>query len=170
MATASWEEKEKRIKERHPDALDVSWSRAMQVDPDLFARIVGDVVKSTASGARPGKRPSLEPNDAFAAYSKLAGQDFSDKDFHSSFRALTHGHSIRAVSRKTSLAPSYIFKLLNDKATPSYETMAKIASAFKKDPSYFLEYRVGFVLSTIDTFLCDSPETASAWFLKMKGK
>jgi hypothetical protein len=46
--------------------------------------------------------------------------------------------------------------------------MEAIAAAYKKDPAFFLEYRIAFVLLHIDQFLQASPETATAWYVKMK--
>jgi transcriptional regulator with XRE-family HTH domain len=62
-----------------------------------------------------------------------------------------------------------VHRLLNGTVQPSLETMEKIAKAFRKDPSYFVEYRVAFVLISIDKYLSDSPETATVWYHKMKG-
>jgi hypothetical protein len=44
--------------------------------------------------------------------------------------------------------------------------MEQIAKAYKKHPSYFLEYRIAKTLVVIDSLLHDSPETATAWYLK----
>lgn len=168
MAGLKWEDKEKRIREKHPEALDVSWDKVLQGDPDFFAQVIGDVVKSGAPSNGPGKRPSLDDKQAFAIYSRLAGEDFASGDFFDAFEALVAGRSVRSVANKTGLASSFIFKLLKRQTNPSFETMEKIAAGFKKDPSYFLEYRIGYVLSTIEAFLTDSPETASGWFLEVK--
>lgn len=170
MASIPWVEKEKRIREEHPEALDVTWDSVMRGDSDLFARIIGDVVKSSSGGSRPGKRPTLSRDDAFEKFNQLTGQDFSEYDFYTTFNIMCGKRSVRAIASKTGLGKSYVFKLMRQEAYPSYETMERIAKGFKKDPSFFLEYRIGLVTSIIIEFLEDSPETASAWYLKMRRK
>lgn len=170
MPIVPWEQKEERVKEAHPEALDVSWSEVMQSDPDLFARIISDVVKASGSVTRPGKRPSLNGKEAEATYSRLAGEDFSSYPFAQAFRILAGKRSVRSVANKVDLAPSFVYNLLNERAEPSYETIEKIAKGFKKHPSYFIEYRVGFVQSAIGHFLESSPETATAWYIQIRGK
>ena len=168
MPSIPWEEKKKRIQREHPDALDTNWDNIIQKDPDLFARIIGDVVKSSSSGSRPGKRPNLENKEAYAIYSKLAGEDFSDRDFLTSFKALIGDRSLRSVSNKTGLSVTFIHQVLNEQKYPSYETMKKIALGFKKDPSYFMEYRIGYILGAFEKYLTSAPETSASWYLKLR--
>lgn len=170
MPSKPWEEKKKRIQEKHPEALNVSWDRAIKTDPDLFARIVSDVVKSSSGGSRPGKRPNLAKDEAYGVFSKMIGDDFADQPFQKAFKNLCGQISLRGVAAKTGLGHSYVGKLLNGQAEPTFETMEKIAVGFKKDPSYFLEYRVGYINSAISKYLEDAPETSVSWYLKMKGK
>ena len=170
MPAIPWEEKERRIREKHPDALDVSWDEAIRSDPDLFARIVSDVVKSSSGGSKPGKRPALESSEAFGVFSQMMGEDFSDLPFVEAFNILCEGKSLRGVQAKTGLGHSYIAKLQSGEAQPSYDAMERIAKGFKKDPSYFIEYRIGFINNIIGNFLMASPETSVSWYFKMKGK
>ena len=45
---------------------------------------------------------------------------------------------------------------LTGSRTPSFQSMEIIAAAFSKDPSFFLEYRVGYILSVVSKFLYDT--------------
>jgi len=164
----SWDEKRKRIEDEHPEALEISWSGVMREDPDVFARILGDVIRSSGGSSRPGKRPTLDRGEASAVLLKLLGEDFSEYSFRETFRIMIGKDSMRKVAERTGLALSFVHKLLKSDAQPSYETMSKIAVAYEKEPSFFLEYRIGFVLSIIEDFLTSSPETATSYFQKMR--
>lgn len=164
-----WEVKYKRIIKQYPEVRDLSWARVMREENDIFARLLGDVLKSEGRGSKPGKRPQLDRSEALTRLAKLSGEDFSEYDFHTTFRNLTAGRSIRNVASKTGLGTSYVQRLLNGKADPSFETMERIAEAFRKNPSYFIEYRIAVVLVIINDMFTDSPETATAWYLKLKG-
>jgi|JI10StandDraft_1071094.scaffolds.fasta_scaffold260078_2 hypothetical protein len=162
-----WEQKYKTIVSQYPQIVDVSWSHVLREDNDVFARLLGDVLKSGGRGSRPGKRPQLDRAEAISRLAKLNDEDYSEYDFNSTFRSLCGDMSVRAVALKTGLAKSFIHRLLLNEATPSFETMEKIAEAFDKHPSFFLEYRIARVLVIVEEFLSDSPETATAWYLKV---
>lgn len=164
----TWEEKKKRIEEKHPDALNASWVEALREEPDMFAKIIGDIIRSSGGSSRPGKRPTLDRAEASAVLSKLMGEDYSEYQFVETFQILVGDDSMRKVAKRTGLALSFVHKLLNGVAHPSYETLEKIAIAYGKEPSFFLEYRIGFVLAVVDDFLSSSPETATAWYQKMR--
>jgi transcriptional regulator with XRE-family HTH domain len=164
-----WEVKYKRIIKQYPEVSDLNWSRVMREESDIFARLLGDVLKSEGRGSKPGKRPQLDRSEALNRLAKLSGEDFSEYDFATTFRNLTAGRSIRNIAHKTGLGTSYVHRLLSGNADPSFETMEKIAEAFRKNPSYFLEYRIAIILVVLDGMFTDSPETATAWYLKLKG-
>lgn len=170
MPALPWEEKKRRIEERHPDALNMDWTTTVKGDPDLYARIIADVIKSSSGGSKPGKRPSLANGEAFNVYSKMVGDDFSNEPFHVAFNTLTGNLSLRGVKAKTGLGHTYISRLLAGEANPSMETIEKIAAGFKKDPSFFLEYRINVIQQSMETFLTSSPDTSISWFLKLRGK
>lgn len=98
---------------------------------------------------------------------KVGDEDFSEFGFHETFTYLTRGTSIRGVAAKTGLGKSYIQRLLQGDADPSYAVMEQIAKAYKKHPSFFLEYRIAHTLVILDDFLRSSPETATSWYLKL---
>jgi transcriptional regulator with XRE-family HTH domain len=161
-----WEDKYKRIISQYPEVVDVNWSSVMRQDSDVFARLLGDVLKSGSRGSKPGKRPSLDRGEALDRLAKVADEDFSEFDFQDTFRHLSQGLSVRGISAKTGLGKSYVQRLLQGQADPSFATMEQIAKAFKKHPSFFIEYRIAKTLVVIDSLLRDSPETATSWYLK----
>ena len=165
----AWEENFKKIKEEFPSVGEISWSHAISQDSSAFASVLGDIIKAEGKRSRPGKRPSLSRPAAEEELSRLLGDNHSDLDFTRTFKALTHGRSVRGIANKVGIGQTTVHALLHGKS-PSFEQMEKIAVAYKKDPSFFLEYRIAYVLLTIDQFLADSPETATNWFLKFKGR
>jgi len=44
------------------------------------------------------------------------------------------------------------------------KVMGQSATSFGMDPSFFLEYRGEYVTSKLNTFLYNSPDTATLWF------
>lgn len=161
-----WEEKYKRIVSQYPEVTQTNWAALLRQESDIFARLLGDVLKSGSRGSKPGKRPTLDRAEALQRLAKVADEDFSDYEFHETFRLLTQGVSVRGVAAKTGLGKSYVQRLLQGDADPSFETMERIAKGFKKHPSFFLEYRIAKTLVVIDSLLHESPETATAWYLK----
>jgi hypothetical protein len=161
-----WEEKYRRIVSQYPEVVDVNWSELLRSDGDVFARLLGDVLKSGSRGSKPGKRPTLDRREALERLAKVGDEDFSEFGFHETFSYLTQGTSIRGVAAKTGLGKSYVQRLLAQDTDPSFAVMEQIAKAYKKHPSYFLEYRIAKTLVVIDSLLHDSPETATAWYLK----
>lgn len=163
-----WEEKHRRIISQYPDINTVNWSELLRSDGDIFARLLGDVLKSGSRGSKPGKRPTLDRREALDRLAKVADEDFSEFDFRTTFRYLTQGASIRGVAAKTGLGKSYVQRLLNGDSEPSFAVMEQIAKSYRKHPSYFLEYRIANTLILIDEFLRESPETATSWYLKLR--
>jgi DNA-binding phage protein len=139
----------------------------MRQDPDLFARIIGDILKSEGRGSTPGKRPNLNRSEAEDKLNKLAGDDYSEFPFQQAFKILCGSRSIRSVANKTGLSPTKVFRMLDGQHEPDFETMEASASTFRQDPSYFLEYRVGRIQIAITRLLFDSPETATAWYSRI---
>jgi len=165
----SWDEKYLKIKAQYPEVEMTSWSSVFSRDIDVFARLLGDMLKADGRGSTPGKRPQVSRADGLEKLNKLAGSDYSELEFHDAFRALSYGLSVRKIANKTNLSKSHIQLLLTEKSSPSFEAMEKIAEGFGKKPTFFLEYRVAKVMALVESFLFDSPETATAWYHKMFG-
>ena len=163
---ADWEARYEKIKEQYP-VVGADWSR-LGFESDIFVDIMGDVIKAEGKRSRPGKRPALDRQAAETELARLSGDGYSEYEFDKAFRILTNGRSIRGIANKVGLDKSYVHRLLRGDTRPSLEAMEKIAVAYRKDPSYFLEYRISMVLMMIEGFLKDSPETATSWYLGLK--
>ena len=170
----NWNKSYKEIKTKFPHVDSLNWDLALESDPKLFTSLLNDLLKAEGKRSRPGKRPTLDRNIAESEFAKIKALDFSDQPFPIAFKALTHGRSIRNICHKTGLDRSYVHRLLGGRnqepiTLPSFEAMEKIATAFGKEPSYFMEYRQAFILFALDRFLTDAPETSVLWFNKLRG-
>jgi transcriptional regulator with XRE-family HTH domain len=132
-----------------------------------MGKILNDVIKAEGQGSKPGKRPGLNPKEAEANLRKLQSEDYSDLEFYDAFSILTYGRSVRNIANKVGLDKSYVNRLQLRTATPTCEVMEKIAQAFNKKPSYFLEYRKAAIIIALDKLLSQSPETATNLYVKI---
>ena len=165
---AAWEENLRKVKENYPNIDNLDWARAIRADQDVFANVLGDILKAEGKRSRPGKRPTLDRSAAVAELEKISGQSYTELPFDAAFKSLTYGRSIRNIAHKTGIQKDHVHRLLQGKVQPTFEVMEKVAEAFRKDPSYFVEYRVAFVLMSIDKYLTSNPDTATVWYLKMR--
>lgn len=167
MTRTAWEKKFKEIQSQYPDILNEDWSDLLRRDPDIFAKLLGDVLKFKGRKSVPGKRPNLTREEGEKRLLRMADEDFAEGEFREAFRALTANRSIRSIANKTGLGKSYVQRLLKGDQQPTFATMEVIGQAYGKHPSYFREYRVARVLVVIDSLLSSSPETATSWYLKV---
>jgi DNA-binding phage protein len=166
----NWEKKYNEIKEQYPDVLTEDWNTLLRRDSDIFAKLLGDVLKFKGKKSVPGKRPNLTRDEAERRLLRMADEDFANAEFKEAFRALSANRSLRNIAAKTGLGKSYVHRLLNGEQSPSFGTMEEIAKAFNKHPSYFLEYRIAKVVVVVERFLSATPEAASGWYLKVVDK
>lgn len=141
-----------------------SWKKAFDHDVDLVGRILRDVLKADqAVPGRPGPRPALNVARAQPVLDEWMGDDplgrpYTLLCFAEALTLMVKGHPLRQVSRKTGIAHSHLHRLLAGEREPTSEVMEKVALAFDKSPSYFLEYRMGTIAAAILWKLSRSPE------------
>jgi transcriptional regulator with XRE-family HTH domain len=161
----SWDERFDAIVGEFPNIENFNWGTAVSGDMDLFTDLLHDVIKtSRPGGGKQGKRPKLSRLEASERLDQLAGEDFTELCFADAFAALKGARSIRHTASKCEIDRNIVYDLLKGKKQPTFKLMEQIATSFGKDPSYFLEYRVGYVTSKLNTFLYNSPDTATLWF------
>jgi transcriptional regulator with XRE-family HTH domain len=162
-----WDERLALIKRVFPSCDgDLDWNKAFTRDVEMVGHILQDVLKadqSIASPGRPGPRAKLDPLRAEPVYDRWMGKDptarpYSLLPFCESFAVLIGDESLRHVSRKTGIPRTQIARLLHDEIAPTGVMMETIAAAFGKRPSYFLEYRIGAIASSIMTKLTGNPD------------
>lgn len=163
-----WEERAERIKEQFPTVDKLDWTAALEYDQDLFARILRDILKlEQAVSGRPGPRPSLDMKPAIRRMQQLWGKDFALLPFPQALKALAGNRSMRHLSNKTTLDKSHLNRLLLGQRQPDGYDMRMCAQAFGKHPSYFLEWRLLYIVAAIVRRLEWSPETSVGIFRKL---
>ena len=166
-----WGERYELIKEHFPEAAAVDWKTVFQQDPSVMGKFLGDIFKADlAEPGRPGKRPSLEKSVAFDKYRKLGDNDYSFSPFPKALAALKGVKSLRHFSRNLDLPKSTVDRLLKGDKQPDIETIEQVAKALGKDPSYFVEYRIGYIVASVSHFLEWAPEASVVQYNKIKGR
>jgi hypothetical protein len=166
-----WSERYKVIKEQFPSVAELDWNEALRKDVDLFGRILRDIIKlDQAEPGRSGPRRAVDPNAGHATLRMLAGQDYSELPFNEAFRVLGRGMSLTTLARKTSLSRMTCSRLLRAEKVPDADEMRLVAEAFKKHPSYFIEYRVAYVTAAIAERLASAPESSIVFYKKLAGE
>lgn len=157
---APWDVRATRIRQRFPSVHELDWNGAFTRDLDLFARVLRDILKlEQAQPGRPGPRPSLDVKDATRRMQQFLGRDYSIEPFPEAFRILGADRSIRHLAAKTGLNRNTIYRFLAGVQVPDAFEMEQVAGAFGKHPSYFLEYRILYIISALVSRLEWSPET-----------
>lgn len=148
------------LKEKFPQAENIDWSDVIRKNPAVLENLVSGIVKTE------GTRRKVDRRDANRRMDAIYDIDHSEKPFKESFGILCSKESIRKTAAKIEVSPAHVYNLKEGKAEPTLEVMEKIAFAYNRNPSYFLEYRIHHVLESISCFLMKNPETASVWFNK----
>lgn len=166
-----WSERVQLIKQQFPSTVTLDWNQVFIQDPAVLGRIINDILKADqAQPGRPGKRPALDVAAAEERYRQMTGEDFTMLPFHESFKILKGKRSIRHMAHKTDLDKTLVWGLLNGDKRPNPEIMEKVAAAFGKHPSYFVEYRVDYILGVLFYKLINSPESSVVFFKKLQGR
>lgn len=157
---APWDQRVRVIRERFPSIVRLDWNRAFSDDLELFARVLRDILKlEQAQPGRPGPRPSLDVAAATRRMQQFLGKDYTLEAFPEAFRILAGNRSIRHLAAKVGLDRTLVYRLLHGRIEPDAYALDQIANAFGKSPSYFLEYRIAFIVAALTNRLEWSPET-----------
>lgn len=166
----AWSEKSKSIKKQFPSLSSLDWKQVFREDPTIFGRVVSDIQKlENASSGRPGKRPSVDPRDAAQFLRQYENDDYTVLNFVEAFRVMKGSLSVRALAKKCGLSDTMTQRLLSGKIEPTIESMVSIATAFRKHPSYFVEYRIFYILDSLGSMMEQSPESSVVPFMRLKG-
>lgn len=166
-----WSERSKLIKKHFPSTASLDWFEVFRQDPAIAGKIIADIIKTDQErDGRPGKRPSLGEELTAEKLRQLQGEDFSDYEFTRAFKVLVGARSVRNIAHKTGLPPTRVHQLLKGDIPPTVEIMEQIAKGFRKKPSYFVEYRIGYIVATIAFKLETMPETATVLYKKLAGR
>lgn len=165
----SWDSRRNLIKDQFPSYDSLNWEAAFRADVGLLGLIIKEVLKSDQSSlGRPGPRPTLDPKRSVERYNQFIGDDFSYLPMSETLDFLKGKLSVRGLAAKTGLDFNKIYRLLAGTSSPDVASMQSIAKAFGKHPSYFLEYRVLYILGAIEQEIVKSPESTATLYLKLK--
>jgi len=166
----SWEERYAIICEEFPETVQIDWHDALR-DTDTFGRLLRGILKddqALSQRSGPGPRSDLDVDRARHRLRQWLGDDFSYEPFLPTLKMLVGGRSIRRIAHKTGIHYSMVFKMLNGEREPDIYLMEKIAAAFDKHPSFFLEWRVAFVVGALAKFMERSPESSVAAYQRIR--
>lgn len=165
-----WNKRAELIKQHFPRSAEVDWKQIFRDDPHVLGRILGDMFKADmAEPGRPGKRPSLDPAEAAERFRRVGGDDHTMEPFPKALKALQGTKSLRHFARTAGIPKSTLWKLLNGEKEADLETIETVAAHLKKNPSYFVEYRVGYITAVVSHFLEWAPEASVVQYNKIKG-
>lgn len=168
---APWQERVKLVNEVFPSFTQLEWYRAFTGDISLFARVVRDVLKDEQrEPGRSGPRPNLDRGPALAKLREYMGDDYSEQPFGPALRTLAGSQSLRRVAAKTLLPFTTLQRLVSGERPVDMVTIERVAKAYKKDPGYFLEYRVSYVLAALGDRMMLAPETTIGLYRRLKGE
>lgn len=165
-----WDERARRIRQMYPSTARLDWEAAFRVDPLVMSRIIQDMYKHEAEPTgRPGKRPAASPEDAAQYLKRYQNEDYTILNFKEAFKVLKGDRSFRAMGHKCGLAHAMVQRLLDGRTQPTAEIMEQVAKAFKKHPSYFLEYRIAYIVAVLSYRMEAIPESSIVPYMKLKG-
>lgn len=163
-----WDERVALIKKEFPAVVNLDWGKVFSADPGVMGRLVNDILKvDLADPGRPGKRPSIEQNAASDRLRQLQGDDYTVLPFHDAFRILANGRSTRGLAMKLETSHTAVNRLIRGIDSPTAAVMERAAKIFKKDPSYFVEYRLLYVIGVMYRKLETNPEATVGFYKKI---
>ncbi len=166
-----WADRVKVIKDQFPSVDNLKWDVALRNDPDLFGSILRDVLRHEhAESGKDGPKPEVPYREGIKTINKWKGEDYSYLPFTEAFRNLGHKMSITVLARKTSMSRVNVHRLLRGEKEPHVDEMLLIAQAFNKHPSYFAEWRSGYIIAYLAGCINNTPETNLDIYKKLKGK
>lgn len=159
-------ERRQLLHDKFPSVAQLNWDKAFDNDIDLLGHLLRDILKlDMALPGAAGRRPGLEEDEARPSLDRLMGRSptshvYSVLPFRATFELLMNGRSYRAMESKLGMPKTRVFRLLRGLDTPNTQDMELIAKAFKKQPSYFVEYRVQAIAASVYAALGEQPETS----------
>lgn len=156
-----WSKKYEEIKTQFPSVEKLNWHEALK-DGEMFSRLIKDIIKIGASSdqKRPGPRSNPTSRESANEFRKILHEDYSEFAFPVAFAALAGSRSIRSIASKVNISKSTVHRLLTGELKPDVYIMTEIAKAFKKHPSYFVEYREMAIAGAILTKIKNNPEAS----------
>lgn len=164
MDASDWDSKMHELRDQYPEIKGIDWGGVFIDHPNIFSNISTGIAKVAIADQ---KKSGVEgERDLEFIY----GIPMSEEPFSKALDRLWKGRTVGEMSKITGVSSAVIRKLHLGERVPLFEEMEMIAAAFNLDPGYFLEYRIGKVLSAIDGYMLSSPEVSMAWYKKVKDR
>ncbi len=164
-----WADRLSLISELFPNVDNLDWLKAFRDDDDLFGAIVRDMMRLGAERKHTwGPRDMPEEDAARALWTQWKGEDHSVLSFGDTFAAMSDGFSQRQLARKTGLSRGMIRRLQDGTLEPDRWILESVAAGFKKQPSFFLEYRLLYVVNAMVGRMRLWPESSISVYRKLR--
>ena len=157
MSKKKWEARITRIKEQYPEIGNTDWSEMFSNNPEVLYSMLGNVARSGIT-----RKSKLSNGIGSQRLAALSSTDYSELQFSEALNALCTLHSVATLE----IGEEELSDLRAGRTQPSIDQIEHIAMYFNRHPSYFMEYRIAYVLASINVFLTDNPQTSSSWFNK----
>lgn len=164
-----WKERYAIIQDNFSSATRLDWAEAFK-DMDLFGRLIKDILRIDQNDMHtgPGPRPVLDQSRSRDRLRQLMGEDYSYEPFLVAFGVLAGQRSVRHLAAKVGLGKHITHDLLAGRRPPDLYALEQIAGGFDKSPSYFMEYRIAYVLEALGSHMELSPETTVDLYKKLR--
>jgi plasmid maintenance system antidote protein VapI len=163
----TWDERVELIFEHFPSARNPDWNTILS-DIDTLGEVVRDILRlEQATPGKSGPRPAPEIAAGMKSVRRWRGEDHSILPFAEAFGVLARGYSFTHLARKVRLSRSRVYRLLKGEGDPTPHEIDLIARAFGKEPSYFLEFRMAYVLAALAARLEQAPEATIPLYRKV---
>lgn len=149
------------IRQQFPSVTKLEWERAFDEDYGLLGKVIRDILRlDVPQSSKSGPRSVPSGAEGSAALHRLLKDDFGTLPFHEMFEVLQGKLSVRGLANKVGISKSQVSRLLAGQTHPTAAEMQLVAAAFKKHPSYFVEWRAAVVATAIRERLTGVPEAS----------
>jgi plasmid maintenance system antidote protein VapI len=163
----TWDERVELIFEHFPGAKNPDWNSILS-DIDTLGEVIRDILRlEQATPGKSGPRPAPEIAAGMKTMRRWTGEDHTVLPFAQAFAVLSRGYSLSHLARKTDLDRNKVNRLLKGEHEPTPMEMDRVARAFGKQPSYFLEFRMAYVLAALAAKLQEAPEATIPLYRKV---
>ncbi len=151
------------IHKQFPSVARLNWRQALSQDDTLWGKLLKDLLDPKIIAGEDQRRTKERLR-------QMTGNDYSHLPFTDAFRTLAGSRSIRHLATKLKLGQHIIFDLKSGAKQPDIKMLEQIARGFGKDPSYFVEYRISYILGALGDQMESAPEMSVDLYRKIRKK
>lgn len=140
-----------------------AWVAAFTVHPDAMHLVLADLIKQVhATPGRIGQRPM--PREELVDFDGLIYGEENEAPLTEAIPALMGSQSERAFCAKIPMSRGTFQRMLRGEYHPDVRELRAIAAAFRKPPTYFLEYRKAMAIAAFIQLLDARPGFATSLY------